>query len=56
MKSRKEKLGIIMVIIGFTLILVKAIDYFTPGKALVPGLTLIGIILVAIGLILHNKK
>ena len=55
-KTKKQNLGYILVVLGFILIMAKAIDYFVPGKALIPGLTLIGLIFVAIGLLLNKKK
>jgi|APSaa5957512622_1039677.scaffolds.fasta_scaffold82471_3 hypothetical protein len=54
-KTKKQITGSALVLIGFILIVAKAIDYFIPGKALIPGLTLIGLILVAIGLLLNKK-
>jgi len=55
-KIKTQTIGYILVILGFILILAKAIDYFVPGKALIPGLTLIGLILVAIGILLNKRK
>jgi len=54
-KNNSQVLGLVLMIIGFILIVAKAIDYFAPGESLIPGLTLIGLILVAIGLMLNKK-
>ncbi|MFA5019789.1 MAG: hypothetical protein WC533_01680 [Candidatus Pacearchaeota archaeon] len=56
-KATKKKIaGVIFAIVGFILILVKAIDYFSHNRALAPGLTLIGLLLVVIGAYLWNGK
>ena len=54
-KQVKNNLGYLLVIIGFILIVIKAIDYFVPGKSLIPWLTLIGLVLVAIRLFMRKK-
>ena len=55
MKKQTQKiLSYFLIIIGFILIVIKVIDYFVPGKALIPGLTLIGLILVAVGLFMRK--
>tara|TARA_Y100000310_G_C20696985_1_gene826373 strand:- start:1231 stop:1395 length:165 start_codon:yes stop_codon:yes gene_type:complete len=53
---KKQTTGYILVIIGFILIIAKAIDYFVPGESLIPGLTLLGLLFVALGLLLSKKK
>jgi len=52
---KKRVLSQVLVVVGCVFIVVKAIDYFVPGKALIPGLTLIGLLLVAGGLLLGRK-
>jgi hypothetical protein len=54
-KASSKTIGWIFIVIGFILIVSKAIDYFVPGKALIPGSTLIGLLFVATGLLLNSE-
>lgn len=45
-----------LILAGFILVLMKLIDYFVPGRSLVPGLTVIGLVMILIGLILRRRR
>jgi hypothetical protein len=56
MKKRAKKIiGQLLIAIGMVLIIAKAIDYFIPGKSLIPGLIFIGLLLIALGAFLIKK-
>lgn len=56
MKQQNKILGEGLIIVGFILIVVKAIDYFAFGESLMHGLTLIGLILVVAGISITKKS
>lgn len=55
-KSKKKKLGYVLFIFGIILVTAKVIDSFVPGRALIPFLTLIGIVLIILGIIFIKQN
>ena len=52
----KLKPGLILAILGFLLILLNAIDYLANWQSVPSGLTIIGLMLVVVGIALEKKE